>query len=401
MTIDEQLTHLKKGAVDLIREDDLRQKLARSAKTGKPLRVKLGVDPTSPDIHLGHTVVVRKLKAFQDLGHTAIYLIGDFTAMIGDPSGRNVTRPPLSREQIEHNAVTYRDQVFKLLDPDKTEIRYNSEWMGKFDAADFIRLAARTTVRQILERDDFEKRMNAQQPISLHELLYPLVQGYDSVALEADVELGGTDQKFNLLSGRNLQREYDQEPQVVITTPLLEGLDGVQKMSKSYGNYIGIDEPANEMFGKVMSISDDLMWKYYELLTDMSAGDINALRSRCVSGAENPRDVKVRLAKSIITDFHSKDAANEAEDDFNKRFVKKEIPDEIEERQIDAGNYKLADLIVSTGMAASKGEARRLIEQGGVKVNGEKASNAAAEIAVGGSETLLQVGKRKFLKIRG
>src|SRR4051794_17301425 len=308
MTVDEQLSYLKKGVVDLIREEDLRKKLERAEKTGKPLRVKLGVDPTSPDIHLGHTVVVRKLKAFQDLGHTVIYLIGDFTAMIGDPSGRNVTRPPLTREEIEHNSKTYRDQVFKLLDPDKTEVRYNTEWMGKFDAADFIRLAAKTTVKQILERDDFEKRMNAHQPISLHELLYPLVQGYDSVALEADVELGGTDQKFNLLSGRNLQREYDQEPQVVITTPLLEGLDGVQKMSKSYGNYIGIDEPANEMFGKVMSISDDLMWKYHELLTDMSADEIKALRSRSESGAENPRDVKVRLAKSIITDFHSQAA---------------------------------------------------------------------------------------------
>src|SRR4051812_6243556 len=304
MTIEEQLAYLNKGTVDLIRQEDLRAKLERSAKTGKPLRVKLGVDPTSPDIHLGHTVVVRKLKAFQDLGHTAIYLIGDFTAMIGDPSGRNVTRPPLSREQIEQNAVTYRDQVFKLLDPDKTEIRYNSEWMGKFDAADFIRLAARTTVRQILERDDFEKRMNAQQPISLHELLYPLVQGYDSVALEADVELGGTDQKFNLLSGRNLQREYEQEPQVVITTPLLEGLDGVQKMSKSYGNYIGIDEPANEMFGKVMSISDELMWRWYELLTDLPSSEISNLRSEIENG-KNPRDVKVALAKLIIKDLHS------------------------------------------------------------------------------------------------
>jgi tyrosyl-tRNA synthetase len=400
MTIDEQLTYLKKGTVDLIREEDLRAKLERSAKTGKPLRVKLGVDPTSPDIHLGHTVVVRKLKAFQDLGHTAIYLIGDFTAMIGDPSGRNVTRPPLSREEIEHNARTYRDQVFKLLDPDKTEVRYNSEWMGKFDAADFIRLAARTTVRQILERDDFEKRMNAQQPISLHELLYPLVQGYDSVALEADVELGGTDQKFNLLSGRNLQREYDQEPQVVITTPLLEGLDGVQKMSKSYGNYIGIDEPATEMFGKVMSISDELMWRYYELLTDLSADEIISIKTRCESGAENPRNVKVDLAKRIIADFHSNDDANAAADEFERRFVRKEVPDEIEEKQIDAGSYKLADLLVSTGLTASKGEARRLIEQGGVKINGEKASNNAADIAVGNDPTLLQVGKRKFLKVR-
>jgi tyrosyl-tRNA synthetase len=399
MTIDEQLDRLRHGTVDVIREEDLRTKLQRSAKTGKPLRVKLGVDPTSPDIHLGHTVVVRKLKAFQDLGHTAIYLIGDFTAMIGDPSGRNVTRPPLSREEIEHNAKTYRDQVFKILDPDRTEIRYNSEWMGKFDAADFIRLAARTTVRQILERDDFEKRMNAQQPISLHELLYPLVQGYDSVALEADVELGGTDQKFNLLSGRNLQREYDQEPQVVVTTPLLEGLDGVQKMSKSYGNYIGIDEPSTEMFGKVMSISDDLMWRYHGLLTDLSAAEISNLRSEITNG-KNPRDVKVILAKLIIRDFHSAEAADAAEEDFNRRFVKKEVPDEIEEKQIDAGNYKLTELIANAGLAASKAEARRLIEQGGVRVNGEKATNSAADITIGTESTLLQVGKRKFLKVR-
>jgi tyrosyl-tRNA synthetase len=393
MNIDEQLSYLQRGTVDLIREEDLRAKLERSAKTGRPLRVKLGVDPTSPDIHLGHTVVVRKLKAFQELGHTAIYLIGD-------PSGRNVTRPPLSREEIEHNAKTYRDQVLKIMDPDKTEFRYNSEWMGKFDAADFIKLAARTTVRQILERDDFEKRMNAQQPISLHELLYPLVQGYDSVALEADVELGGTDQKFNLLSGRNLQREYDQEAQVVITTPLLEGLDGVQKMSKSYGNYIGIDEPPAEMFGKVMSISDELMWRYYELLTDVSAVELSLTRSRCESGEVNPRDAKVQLAKMIIADFHSQRDADDAEDDFNRRFVKKEVPDEIEEKRIDAGVHKLADLITATGLAASKGEARRLIDQGGVRINGEKASNAAAEITIGSEPTLIQVGKRKFLKVR-
>ena len=399
MTIDEQLEHIKKGAVDLIREEDLRKKLERSAKTGKPLRIKLGVDPTSPDIHLGHTVVVRKLKAFQDLGHTVIYLIGDFTAMIGDPSGRNVTRPPLSREEIEHNAKTYRDQVYKLLDPERTEVRYNSEWMGKFDAADFIKLAARTTVKQILERDDFEKRMTAHQPISLHELLYPLVQGYDSVALNADVELGGTDQKFNLLSGRNLQREYDQEPQVVITTPLLEGLDGVQKMSKSYGNYIGIDEPASEMFGKVMSISDELMWKYYELVTDLTPSEISNLRSQIEAG-ENPRNIKVNLAKLIIADFHSQADADAAEEDFNRRFVQKEIPDEIDEKVVDAGAHQLAQLIADTGLAASKGEARRLIEQGGVKVNGEKATAANAEIAVDGEGLLLQVGKRKFLRVR-
>ena len=392
MTVDEQISYLKKGVVDLIREEDLRAKLERSVKTGKPLRVKLGVDPTSPDIHLGHTVVVRKLKAFQDLGHTVIYLIGDFTAMIGDPSGRNVTRPPLSREEIEHNAKTYRDQVFKLLDPDKTEVRYNSEWMGKFDAADFIRLAARTTVRQILERDDFEKRMADHQPISLHELLYPLVQGYDSVALEADVELGGTDQKFNLLSGRNLQREYDQEPQVVITTPLLEGLADVQKMSKSYGNYIGIDEPANEMFGKVM-------WRWYELLTDLGPSEISNLRSEIEKG-ENPRNVKVNLAKLIIKDFHSQADADAAEDEFDRRFVQKEIPDEIEERTIGGGSHNLAQLLTDAGLTASKGEARRLIEQGGVKVNGEKASAANADIDVTNEGVLLQVGKRKFLKVR-
>ena len=399
LTVDEQLAYLKKGTVDLIREEDLRAKLERSATTGKPLRVKLGVDPTSPDIHLGHTVVVRKLKAFQDLGHTAIYLIGDFTAMIGDPSGRNVTRPPLSRDEIEHNAKTYRDQVLKIMDSDKTEFRYNSEWMGKFDAADFIRLAARTTVKQILERDDFEKRMANHQPISLHELLYPLVQGYDSVALEADVELGGTDQKFNLLSGRNLQREYQQEPQVVITAPLLEGLDGVQKMSKSYGNYIGIDEPANEMFGKVMSISDELMWRWYELLTDLSQSEISDLRSQIEAG-RNPRDIKVDLAKLIIKDFHSQADADAAEDEFNRRFVQKEIPDEIDEKTVAAGSHNLAQLLADTGLTASKGEARRLIEQGGVKVNGEKATSANADIEITADAVLLQVGKRKFLNVR-
>lgn len=399
MTLDEQIEFLKKGTVDLIREEDLRKKLERSAKTGKPLRIKLGVDPTSPDIHLGHTVVVRKLKAFQDFGHTVIYLIGDFTAMIGDPSGRNVTRPPLTREEIEHNAKTYRDQVYKLLDPDKTEVRYNSEWMGKFDAADFIKLAARTTVKQILERDDFEKRMKNQQPISLHELLYPLVQGYDSVALNADVELGGTDQKFNLLSGRNLQREYEQEPQVVITTPLLEGLDGVQKMSKSYGNYIGIDEPAGEMFGKVMSISDDLMWKYYELVTDLTPSEISDLRSQMEAG-ENPRNIKVNLAKLVIKDFHSQAAADAAEEEFVKRFVQKEVPDEVEEKTIDGGSHALAQLLADTGLASSKGEARRLIEQGGVKINGEKATAPNAEISITTDGALLQVGKRKFLRIK-
>lgn len=398
MSIDEQLEYLKKGAVDLIREDDLRKKLERSAKTGKPLRVKLGLDPTAPDIHLGHTVVIRKLKAFQDLGHTVIFLIGDFTGTIGDPSGKNVTRPPLSREEIDANAETYKRQMFKLLDPEKTELRFNGEWMDKFTAADFVKLCAKTTVKQILERDDFTKRMADEKPISLHELLYPLVQGYDSVALNADVELGGTDQKFNLLMGRNLQREFDQEPQVIITTPLLEGLDGVQKMSKSLGNYIGIEEPPNEMFGKVMSISDELMWKYYELLTDLTVSEISNLRSQMAAG-ENPRNLKVNLAKLIITDFHSADAATAAEEDFVKRFVQKQIPDEIEEKQIAAGTYPLAQLLADTGLAASKGEARRLVEQGGVKVNNEKATAANADITFGADGVLFQVGKRKFMKI--
>jgi tyrosyl-tRNA synthetase len=395
----EQLQFLKKGTVDVIREDDLRKKLEDSATTGKPLRVKLGLDPTAPDIHVGHTVVIRKLKAFQDLGHTVIFLIGDFTGTIGDPSGKNVTRPPLSREQIDANAETYKRQMFKLLDPEKTELRFNGEWMDRFTAADFVKLCAKTTVKQILERDDFTKRMAEEKPISLHELLYPLVQGYDSVALESDVELGGTDQKFNLLMGRNLQREFGQEPQVIITTPLLEGLDGVEKMSKSLGNYIGIDEPANEMFGKVMSISDELMWRYYELLTDLSVLDIAGLKGKCESGAENPRNAKVNLAKKIISDFHSQTAAEAAEEDFNRRFVKKEVPDEIDEKTVIAGKHKLIDLLTENGLAGSKGEARRLVDQGGVKINGEKATATAAEIDITAEGVLIQVGKRKFLKL--
>jgi len=399
MTVDEQLAHLRKGTVDLIREEDLKKKLERSAKTGKPLRVKLGLDPTAPDIHIGHTVVIRKLRAFQDLGHTVIFLIGDFTGMIGDPSGKNVTRPPLSREEIDANAETYKSQMFRLLDPDKTEVRFNGEWMDRLTPADFIKLAAKTTVKQILERDDFTKRMADEKPISLHELLYPLVQGYDSVALKADVELGGTDQKFNLLMGRNLQREFDQEPQVILTTPLLEGLDGVNKMSKSLNNYIGIEEPPDQMFGKVMSISDDLMWRYYELLTDTTIDEINVLKFKCDSGAENPRDLKVQLAKSIITDFHSQQASEKAEEEFNRRFVKKEVPDEIEERKVAAGNYNLAQLIADVGLATSKKEARRLIEQGGVKVNGEKVTVSTADLEIVGDGVLLQVGKLKFLKL--
>jgi tyrosyl-tRNA synthetase len=402
MTIDEQLEYLKKGTVDLIREEDLRKKLERSQRTGKPLRVKLGADPTAPDIHIGHTVVIRKLRAFQELGHTVIFLIGDFTGMIGDPSGKNVTRPPLSREEINANAETYKQQIFKLLDPEKTEIRFNSEWMDKFTAADFVRLTSKTTVKQILERDDFEKRMSDEKPIGLHELLYPLVQGYDSVALEADVELGGTDQKFNLLSGRNLQRESGQEPQVIMTTPLLEGLDGVQKMSKSLNNYIGIDEMPNEMFGKLMSLSDELMWRYYELLTNTTIDEINALKFKCESEAESPRDLKAALAKSIIKDFHSEQAAGHAEEEFTRRFVKGGIPAEIELRIVASRIYRLAELIADTNLAASKGEAKRLIEQGGVKIDGEKATLSSAEIEIkAGEDVLIQVGKLKFLKVIG
>ena len=402
MTIDEQLAFLKKGTVDLIREEDLKAKLERSAGTGKPLRVKLGLDPTAPDIHIGHTVVIRKLKAFQDLGHTVIFLIGDFTGMIGDPTGKSVTRPPLSRDEIAVNAETYKTQMFKLLDPEKTEVRFNSEWMDKFTAADFIKLTSKTTVKQILERDDFAKRLADEKPIALHELLYPLVQGYDSVALESDVELGGTDQKFNLLMGRNLQREFGQAAQVILTTPLLEGLDGVQKMSKSLNNYIGIEELPDAMFGKVMSISDELMWRYYELLTDTTIDDVNSLRFKVESEAAHPRDLKVALAKAIITDFHSAQAADRAEEEFNRRFVEKGIPDEIDEMELPAKVHRLPEILTATGLAASKGEAKRLIEQGGVRINGEKATSVGAELDIKPqAEFLVQVGKLKFLRVKG
>lgn len=402
MTIEEQIEFLKKGTVDFIREEDLKAKLEKSAKTGKPLRIKLGADPTAPDIHLGHTVVIRKLKAFQELGHTVIFLIGSFTGMIGDPSGKNATRPPLSREEIDKNAETYKTQIFKLLDPEKTEVRFNSEWMDEFSAADFVKLTSHITVAQILERDDFQKRMKDERPISMHELLYPLVQGYDSVALEADVELGGTDQTFNLLVGRSLQKEYGQEPQVIITTPLLEGTDGVDKMSKSLGNYIGIDEPADEIFGKIMSISDELMWKYYELLTDLNVDEINALHFKCEAGEKNPRDVKIDLAKQIIKDFHSEGDAKLAEANFINQFSEGNLPDEIDEMEIASGKYKIADLLTEANMVESKGEAKRLIKQGGVKIDEEKVEHAGIEVEIDSSkEVLVQVGKRNFLNVKG
>ncbi|HEV2762813.1 MAG TPA: tyrosine--tRNA ligase, partial [Pyrinomonadaceae bacterium] len=389
MNIDEQMSVLRKGAAEIIREEDLRAKLEKSARTGEPLRVKYGADPTAPDLHLGHTVVIRKLRAFQELGHTAVFLIGDFTSLIGDPSGRSTTRPQLSREQINANAETYKKQIFKLLDPERTVIDFNSRWMDGVDAYGFVRLASRVTVRQILERDDFQKRLAAEQPIALHELLYPLVQGYDSVALNSDVELGGTDQKFNMLVGRNLQREGGQEPQVVVTMPLLEGTDGVRKMSKSYGNYVGIDEPPAEMFGKLMSISDDLMWRYYELLTDLRVEEIQRLREAASSGGRNPRDLKADLAEGIIADFHTQPAARAAREEFDRRFRHKEAPDEIEERALASGTWKLARLLVETNLAPSMAEARRLIEQGGVRVEGERAAQTDAELELNAWRTLL------------
>ncbi|PYQ40157.1 MAG: tyrosine--tRNA ligase [Acidobacteria bacterium] len=376
--VDEQLTYLKKGAAEIIREADLRAKLEKSRATGKPLRVKLGMDPTAPDLHLGHTVVLRKLKHFQDLGHTAIFLIGDFTGMIGDPTGRSVTRPPLSREQIEQNAETYKEQVFKILDPKKTVIDFNRRWMGALTADDFVRLMAKYTVSQLLEREDFHKRFHEEKPISVHELLYPLVQGYDSVALEADVELGGTDQKFNLLVGRELQRAYGQASQVVLTTPILEGLDGVQKMSKSLGNAIGIHEPPLETYGKIMSISDEMMWRYYELLTDVQVPDIEKMRREA-----HPMQAKKDLARRIVADFHSAEAAAQAGEDWAKQFQKDEVPEEVEEIAVPAGEVggsideqgrnliRLDRLLVKCRLAESATDGARKIKQGSVRIENE------------------------------
>jgi tyrosyl-tRNA synthetase len=402
MTIDEQLSYLRKGTVEIIREAELRAKLEKSAATGKPLRVKLGADPTAPDIHLGHTVVIRKLRAFQDLGHIAIFLIGDFTGLIGDPSGKSTTRPQLTREEINANAETYKQQIFKLLDPEKTVIDFNSRWMDTLGSAGFLRLAGHVTVRQILERDDFQQRLETNRPLALHEVMYPLVMAYDSVALEADVELGGTDQKFNLLMGRNLQREYGQESQVAMITPLLEGTDGVQKMSKSLGNYIGINEPPQEIFGKVMSISDDLMWRYYELCTNLSVGEIATLREAANNGGRNPRDIKVDLAKHIVTDFYSEAEARRAEEEFNAMFRNKQAPDVVDERTLTVGTWKLPKLLVELGLVSSMAEARRMIEQGGVYVDGERRTQTDFEVGITGENAVLvQVGKRRFVKVRG
>jgi tyrosyl-tRNA synthetase len=383
----DQLAYIKKGSAEIIRESELKSKLEKSFTTGKPLRVKAGFDPTAPDLHLGHTVLLRKLKHFQDLGHTVIFLIGDFTGMIGDPTGRSATRPPLTREQIEQNAETYKAQVFKILDPKKTVVDFNSRWFSQFKADDFIRLTAKYTVSQMLEREDFHKRFADEKPIAMHELLYPLAQGYDSVALEADVELGGTDQKFNLLVGRELQRAYGQESQVVLTTPILEGLDGVQKMSKSLGNAIGIHEPPLEMYGKLMSISDDMMWRYYELLTDVSMADIETMKRDAASGAAHPMALKKELARRIVADFHSYDAAAKAADDWAKQFQKGETPETLEEvalklRDVAGGGsasgasgngepLRLDKIIARAGLASSASEANRKIKEKAVRVDGK------------------------------
>src|SRR6266567_3404595 len=377
-SVDEQLAHIKKGVAEIIPEPELVAKLEASRKTGKPLRVYLGVDPTAPDLHLGHTVVLRKLKHFQDLGHTAIFLIGDFTGMIGDPTGRSVTRPPLSREQVEQNAETYKTQVFKILDPKKTVIDFNRRWMGAFTADDFVRLTSKYTVSQMLEREEFHKRFQEEKPISVHELLYPLVQGYDSVALEADVELGGTDQKFNLLVGRELQRAYGQESQVVLTTPILEGLDGVQKMSKSLGNAIGIHETPLEMYGKVMSISDGMMWRYFELLTDVQVADIANMKT-----ATHPMAAKKDLAHRIVADFHSVDAAVKAAEDWAKQSKKDEVQESVKEVSLELAEIggtvdessraliRLDRLLVKCGLAESSTDASRKLKQGSVRIDNE------------------------------
>jgi len=400
--VDEQLAYIKKGSAEIIRENELRFKLEKSRATGKPLRVKLGMDPTAPDLHLGHTVVLRKLKHFQDLGHTVIFLIGDFTGMIGDPTGRSATRPPLSREQIEQNAETYKAQVFKILDPQKTVIDFNRRWFSKFPADDFIRLAAKYTVSQMLEREDFHKRFLEEKPIAVHELLYPLAQGYDSVALEADVELGGTDQKFNLLVGRELQRAYGQEPQVVLTTPILEGLDGVQKMSKSLGNAIGIHEPPLEMYGKIMSVSDEIMWRYYELLTDVSMTEIEKMKRE-----SHPMQAKKELARRIVADFHSADAAVKAGEDWAKQFQKGEVPQDLEEvsvgveevgGSIDASSralLRLDRLLVKCGLAASATDAARKLKQGSVRIENQVTNDPRIELTPPPPKRLaLRVGKQ-------
>ncbi|WP_338365696.1 tyrosine--tRNA ligase [uncultured Pseudoalteromonas sp.] len=396
MDLQTALAEIKRGAEEILIEDELVEKL----KSGKKLKIKAGFDPTAPDLHLGHTVLINKMKTFQDLGHEVIFLIGDFTGMIGDPTGKNVTRKPLTREDVLANAETYKEQVFKILDPAKTTVAFNSQWMENLGAAGMIKLAANQTVARMLERDDFKKRYGSGQPIAIHEFLYPLVQGWDSVALESDVELGGTDQRFNLLMGRELQKVEGQKPQTVLMMPLLEGTDGVQKMSKSLGNYIGITDAPNDMFGKVMSISDVLMWRYYDLLSSLSIEEIAAKKQRVEQGT-NPRDIKIELAKELIARFHSEEAAQAAHDDFINRFQKKALPDEIPELTITIAEDTIfiANLLKEANLVASTSEAMRMIKQGAVKLNGEeKITDTKLEVAKG-TTAIYQVGKRKFANI--
>ena len=400
-TVGEQFAYLKKGTAEIIREEELLAKLEASLKSGKPLRAKLGVDPTAPDIHLGHTVVMRKLKHFQDLGHTAIFLIGDFTAMVGDPTGQSETRPPLTREQVQTNVKTYLAQVYKILDPAKTEIRYNSEWLGKMSAEDMIRLCAKYRLARMLEREDFHARLSGNLPISVHELLYPLLVAYDSVMLQADVELGATEQKFNLLIGREIQREFGQPVQVAMTLPILVGLDGQRKMSKTLGNYVGITETPGQMFGKLMSISDELMWSYYELLTDFTPPVIVRLREEVRTGVLHPMDAKMQLAHVIIAGFHGEEAVQKARNEFQRVFRDRQAPEEASRHVLPRGGAKkLSALLVELKLAPSRSEAERLMKQGGVEIDGERAGDVKKEIDLSASrEFLLRAGKKKFLRI--
>lgn len=398
-SIDDMIAEIRRGADEIIPENDLKSRLEASKKKNRPLRVKAGFDPTAPDLHLGHTVLLNKLRAFQELGHEVIFLIGDFTGMIGDPTGKNATRPPLTQEQVAENARTYESQIYKVLDSEKTRVEFNSSWLGDMSAADLISLAGKHTVARMLERDDFSKRYKGEQPIAIHEFLYPLIQGYDSVALEADVELGGTDQKFNLLVGRQLQQAFEQPPQIVLTMPLLEGLDGVQKMSKSLNNYIGINEPPNEMFGKVMSISDDLMWRWFNLLSFKSIEEIETYKVQVKNGT-NPRDIKFLLAGEIVERFHDAEAARSAQEAFISQFQKGAVPDDVPEHTLTVGadGIGLPVLIKELGLTSSTSEAMRMLKQGAVKLDGERIDDKS-RVFEAGNEYLLQVGKRRFARV--
>ncbi|GIP48069.1 tyrosine--tRNA ligase [Paenibacillus sp. J53TS2] len=401
--VERQLQVISRGVVEIVPEDELKQKVIKSVVTGKPLKVKLGLDPSAPDIHVGHTVVMQKLRQFQELGHQVQLIIGDFTGRIGDPTGKSETRKQLTEEDVQRNAETYRQQIFKILDPDKTQVNFNSEWLAPMTFADVVKLSAKVTVARMLERDDFTKRYTTGQPISIHEFFYPLMQGMDSVALESDIELGGTDQKFNLLMGRTLQKEYGKDTQVAIMTPIIEGLDGVQKMSKSLGNYIGIDEAPNEIYGKAMSVPDELMTKYYELVTDLSLEEFAALREGLKSGEVHPRDAKMRLAHTLVRMYHGQEAADAAQEHFVTVFQQRALPEDIEEKEVPAaelenGKIRLIKLLTLIEFAASNGEAKRSIQQGAVKLNEEKISDPNAEVELAGGE-IIQVGKRKFAKL--